>query len=273
MASSTSTLSLKSLRDTSTLKSEISKLEAEKKDLLAKLDREQKLVKKLQDDLVSQKKDFEHLEKQFDHFAGIEADFEALQQEVQLERLENLLEKEKTENQGASALKKVREEVKGLQQELKELKKLDPLRLKRQVVDLKKKNQTQGKENKAVNNALVSTRKELKEMTAEKESLAEQLKQSFAESNAFWQSEDGEWALFESGLILKDEKSPKSDDAAKRIRCLNLKTGVAVLSKELLEKGKQKDQLSWLGDLEIPQEASEEAAKRLKAIAAESEED
>ena len=264
-----STLSLKSLRDTSTLKSEISLLETEKKDLIAKLEREKKLVKKLQEDLIEQKKDFDHLEKQFHHFADIEADFEALQQEIQLERLENLLTIEKLESQNNSTDKKSKEEVKELQKELKELKQLDPLRLKRQVVDLKKKTITQASENKAINTALVNTRKELKETSAEKDKLDFELKAALSESHSFWQSKDGKWALFETGLVLKDETAPKEeDDRLIRVRCMNLTTGTSILSKELIADGKEKDLASWHGQLEIPEEVSKEAGKRLKKIAA-----
>tara|TARA_R110000824_G_scaffold336_1_gene1728 strand:+ start:148659 stop:149480 length:822 start_codon:yes stop_codon:yes gene_type:complete len=269
-----STLSLKSLRDTNTLKTEISQLEADKNELLAKLEREKKLLKKVQDDLLHQKKDFEHLEKQFDHFAGIEADFDALQQEVQLERLENLISTEKLEAQNASAIKKAREEVKDLQQELKELKKLDPIRLKRQLADLKKKTITQASENKTVNTALVTTRKELKETTAEKERLDLELKAALSESHSFWKSKDNEWALFESGLLLKDEEEPADDDDKQlRIRCLNLITGASVLSKELITEGKDKDLVSWHSELDIPEEVSKEAGKRLKKIASDLEDD
>jgi predicted nucleic acid-binding Zn-ribbon protein len=66
-------LSLKELRTSSVLKAEISKLEEEKTQLLDQLERMKQLEKKLRDDLLEQKKDFEHLERQFDHFAGIEA--------------------------------------------------------------------------------------------------------------------------------------------------------------------------------------------------------
>ena len=269
-----STLSLKSLRDTNTLKSEISQLEADKLELQAKLEREKKLVKKLQDDLLHQKKDFEHLEKQFDHFAGIESDFESLQQEVQLERLENLISNEKLEAQNAAAVKKAREEVKELQQELKELKKLDPQRLKRQVVDLKKKTITQASENKAINSALVTARKELKETTTEKDRLETELEAALGERHSFWQSKDGEWALFETALILKDEEAP-ADDTEKnlRIRCLNLVSGACVLCKELITEGKDKDLVTWFSEMDIPEEVSKEAGKRLKKIAADLEED
>lgn len=263
-----STLSLKSLRDTNTLKSEISKLETEKQDILAKLDREKKLVKKLQEDLLEQKKDFEHLEKQFDHFAGIEAEFDALQQEVQMERLENLLKQEKTEEQSSTAVKKAREEIKVLQQELKELKKLDPVRLKRQVVDLKKKNSTQASENKALNNALVAARKELKDTVTEKEKLDTELKAAFRQSNAFWQSDDGEWALYETGLLLKDESEPEDGENPVRIRCINLTSGSSALSRELIEDGKDKGKVVWFSELEIPEEVSIEAGKRLLNLAA-----
>lgn len=269
-----STLSLKSLRDTSTLKSEISLLENEKKDFIAKLEREQKLVKKLQDDLIEQKKDFDHLEKQFHHFADIEADFEALQQEIQLERLENLLNIERLETQNKSTDKKSKEEVKEIQKELKELKKLDPVRLKRQVVDLKKKTITQASENKAINTALVTARKELRETTTEKDKLDSELKGALSESHSFWQSKDGEWVLIETGLVLKGEDEPKDeDDRLIRVRCLNLTTGAAALSKELLTEGKAKDLVSWHGEMEIPEEVSKEAGKRLKKIAADLEDE
>ena len=80
-------LSLKELRTSSVLKAEISRLEEEKNQLLEQLERQKQLEKKLRDDMLEHKKDFEHLEKQFEHFAGIEAEFEALQQKIQLERL------------------------------------------------------------------------------------------------------------------------------------------------------------------------------------------
>jgi DNA repair exonuclease SbcCD ATPase subunit len=269
-----STLSLKSLRDTNTLKSEISQLENEKKDFQAKLEREKKLVKKLQDDLVEQKKDFEHLEKQFHHFADIEAEFEALQHEVQMERLENLLNSEKVETQNVATVKKAREEIKDLQKELKELKKLDPVRLKRQVTDLKKKTITQANENKAVNTALVSARKELKETTAEKDRLDAELKAALNESHAFWKSEDGEWALFETGVILKGEDKPATEDERViRIRCINLTNGASALSNALITEGDDKDLVSWHSELDIPEKVSKEAGKRLKKIAADLEDE
>ena len=271
---STSTLSLKSLRDSNTLKSEISLLEGEKNDFVAKLEREKKLVKKLQDDLVEQKKDFEHLEKQFNHFADIEAEFGGLQQEVQLEKLENLLSTEKLEAQNASTVKNSREEVKEIQKELKEYKKLDPVRLKRQVSDLKKKTITQASENKAINTALVSTRKELKETTVEKDKFDAELKAALSESHSFWQSKDKAWALFETSLVLKEEKAPKNEeDQLIRIRCMNLSTGNSSLSKELITEGKDKDLVSWHSELDMPEDVSKEAGKRLKKLAADIEDE
>ena len=132
-------LSLKELRTSSVLKAEIAKLEEERAQLLAQIERGRQVEKKLQDDLLEQKKDFEHLEKQFDHFAGVEAEFEALQQQVAMERLEKLIDDDKKDNALTAQLKKAREELKAAQDELKELKALDPDRLKRQVADLKKK--------------------------------------------------------------------------------------------------------------------------------------
>ncbi|MDC0598783.1 hypothetical protein OAP18_02975 [Gammaproteobacteria bacterium] len=259
-----SVLSLKELRDSSTLKTEIRSLEEEKQGLLNQLERQKQLELKLRDDLLNQKKDFEHLEKQFDHFADIEAEFDALQQEVQMERLERMIEDEKREIQQKNQLKKAKEDSKVIQDELKELKKLDPVRLKRQVGDLKKKSITQAAENKSINSALVSTRKELKETTAEKEQLEKDYKAAQNQSDFFWQSTEGEWLLFETGLILKDEKVEKGSEP-KRIQCLNTITGISVVSKELNDK----DSATWHGDLEIPSDVSKEAGKRLKKIAAE----
>src|SRR5688572_8390131 len=88
-------LSLKELRTSSVLKAEIARLEEERTQLLDQLERARQLEKKLRDDLLDHKKDFEHLERQFEHFAGIEAEFEALQQQVQLDRLEQLIDGDK----------------------------------------------------------------------------------------------------------------------------------------------------------------------------------
>lgn len=260
-------LSLKELRTSSALKAEIKKLEDEKQQLLEQLDRQKKLEQKLRDDILDHKKDFEHLEKQFHHFAGLEADYEALQQELQMERLEKLIDDDKKDNKLEGQLKKAREEMVQAQAELKELKKLDPQRLKRQVTDLKKKSQDQAKDNKNLNNALVAERKESRELGIEKDRLEAELKAANAMSNPFWQSDDENWALFETGLVLKDESA---DEAPRnRILCLNRETGVSVVSSALGDD----DKAAWLGGLEIPDEVSVEAGKRLKKIAAEAEDD
>ena len=136
--------------------------------LLAELDRQHQLEKKLRDDLLDQKKDFEHLEKQFDHFAGIEAEFEALQQQVLLEKLEQLSDVDKKDAQLKAQLKKVRDELKVAQDELKDLKQLDPQRLKRQVTDLKKKSQQQATDNQSINNALVAAARNSRKLLLKK---------------------------------------------------------------------------------------------------------
>src|SRR5690606_4544916 len=112
----------------------------------------------------------------------------------------------------------------------RELKLLDPQRLKRQVADLKKKTQEQANDNQNINKALVSARKELKDVTADKERLETELKAARSGSDFFWQSADGVWQLYESVQLLKDEKV---DDADKfrRIRCLHTTSGTSVLSK------------------------------------------
>ncbi len=261
-------LNLKELRTSNTLKSEISKLEEEKKQLLDKLELQKSLEKKLREDILGHKKDFEHLEKQFDHFAGLETELEALQHEKQMERLENMIEGDKKESQHKNVIKKAKEELRVVEIELKELKKLDPVRLRRQVVDLKKKTSTQATENNNINKSLVSTRKELKEITAEKEKLDADLSLLRTETNHFWQSKDGEWSLFETGLVLSGEKASK-DVEPNRIKCLNMLTGASIVSKEL---GK-KDMAVWMGAVEIPEEVSIEAGKRLKAIIADAEDE
>jgi len=260
-------LSLKELRSSSALKAEIKKLEEEKKQLLDQFERQKKLEQKLRDDITEHKKDFEHLEKQFHHFADLEADYAALQQELQVERLEKLIDGDKKDNKLENQLKKVRDDLVQAQAELKELKKLDPQRLKRQVTDLKKKNLDQGKDNKNLNTALVAERKEVRELTADKERLEAEQKAAFAMTNHFWQSEDGTWALFETGLVLKGEDD--NEERLDRILCLNRETGVSVVSTSLDDD----DKAVWLGDQEIPAEISVEAGKRLKKIAAEAEED
>jgi chromosome segregation ATPase len=256
-------LSLKELRTSSVLKAEISKLEEEKTQLLDQLERMKQLEKKLRDDLLEQKKDFEHLERQFDHFAGIEAEFEALQQEVAMERLEKLIGDDKKDNQLKGQLDKARAELKATAEELKELKLLDPQRLKRQVTDLKKKTQEQATDNQALNKALVTARKELKEATTEKEQLDAQLKASRSGTDFFWQSVDSTWVLYECSIVLKDE-TVEDADKYKRIRCMNALTGESSLS-----TGKdEQDKALWLGNQQIPDDVSVEAGKRLLSIAA-----
>jgi chromosome segregation ATPase len=257
-------LSLKELRTSSVLKVEISKLEEDKLQLLDQIERQKLVENELRDQLVEQKKDFEHLEKQFDHFAGIEAEFEALQQQVQLDKLEQLIDGDKKDAKSATALQKLRTELKEAQDELRELKQLDPQRLKRQVADLKKKTVQQATDNQSLNTALVTVRKEQKETSTEKDKLQQQLKASQNGTDFFWQSVDSVWVLYESSIVLKDE-TVENPDKFKRIRVLNTLTGMSALS-----KGKdENDQAQWLGTIEIPADVSVEAGKRMLAIAAE----
>jgi hypothetical protein len=260
-------LSLKELRTSSVLKAEVSKLEEERIQLLEQLERSKQVEIKLREDLLEHKKDFEHLERQFDHFAGVEAEFEALRQQIQLEKLEQLIDGDKKDNVLNNQLKKTRDELKVALDELKELKQLDPERLKRQVADLKKKTQQQAADNLALNNALVKSRKELKDLTTEKEKADSELKASRNGTDFFWQSVEGTWVLYECTIVLKDE-TVADPEKFKRIRCLHTTTGMSALS-----NGKDEDdKAQWLGSLEIPQDVSVEAGKRLLSIAAELEE-
>jgi len=260
-------LSLKELRTSSVLKAEVSKLEEERIQLLEQLERSKQVEIKLREDLLEHKKDFEHLERQFDHFAGVEAEFEALRQQIQLEKLEQLIDGDKKDNVLNNQLKKTRDELKVALDELKELKQLDPERLKRQVADLKKKTQQQAADNLALNNALVKSRKELKDLTTEKEKADSELKASRNGTDFFWQSVEGTWVLYECTIVLKDE-TVADPEKFKRILCLHTTTGMSALS-----NGKDEDdKAQWLGSLEIPQDVSVEAGKRLLSIAAELEE-
>ena len=268
-------LSLKELRSSSALKAEIAKIEQEKVQLQEQLERQKLVEKKLRDDLVEHKKDFEHLEKQFEHFAGVEAEFEALQQRVQMERLEQLVDGDKKDNLIKKEVEKVRANLKEAQDELRELKALDPQRLKRQVADLKEKNREQANDNQNINKALVTARKELKEVTATKETLDAELKACRAATDFFWQSADGSWALFEVTARLKDETVDDAENF-KRIRVMNLVTGMSALSamhKAPAEGADSAYKAAWLGTLEVPDDVSVEAGKRLLSIAAELDDD
>lgn len=262
-----SVLSLKEIRTSKSLKEEIRSLQDQIDDLNKQLSHQKKIEAKLREDIVENKKDFDHLEKQFEHFAGLEAEYDELQSQLQMERLEKLIGNDKVEVKSNEELDKAKADLKKVQAELKELKILDPQRLKRQVSDLKKKTQTQANENKSINKALVSTRKELKEITAEKEKLQIEKDALDQCTDFFWQSSDEVWHLYESGQLLKGE-DPR-EERLRRVRCLNANTGAIVLSVELGED----DLAIWLGDPEIPEEVSKEAGKRHKKIAAEAEED
>ena len=263
-------LSLKELRTSSTLKAEMKKLEDDKSQLQDQFERQKKLEKKLRDDILHHKKDFEHLEKQFNYFANLETEHDSLQQAIQMERLEKLIDGDKKDNTVNAQTKKVKEELSVVQAELKELKKLDPQRLKRQVTDLKKKSLDQVKDNKNINTALISERKEVKELSAAKETLEQDLEAANNQTNFFWESKDSIWTLYESALVLKDEKKESPDeDAPNRIQCLNQETGVSVVSLSL----DKDDKAVWVGDIEIPEDVSIEAGKRLMKIATEAEED
>jgi chromosome segregation ATPase len=255
-------LSLKELRTSSVLKAEISKLQEDIAQLLDQQERQKQVEKKLREDLLDQKKDFDHLEKQFDHFAGMEAEFEALQQEVAMERLEQMVDSDKKDTQLKNHMQKLRDELKTANDELKELKQLDPLRLKRQVTDLKKKTLEQASDNQSLNKSLVAARKDLREMTQKHDAVELQLKACQRGQDFFWQSVDSEWVLYERCIVLPDEKV---DDAEtyKRIWCLNTKSGLSTLSVSKDDN----DLAVWITDLDIPKQVSEQAGKRLLKIA------
>lgn len=263
-----SVLSLKSIRSSKDLKEEIRILHEQIEEHGKQMAYQKKVESKLREDILAQKKDFEHLEKQFGQFAGIEADYEEVQGQLQMERLEKILNADKKEDRSNAEADKAKAETKKVLSELKEFKKLDPQRLKRQVSDLKKKTQTQASENQNINKALVTTRKELREITDKKEDLDTELKACQKGTDFFWQSQDEHWQLYETAQLLKSDDS-KAKDLPNKIKCTNMETGVSVISHELSDD----DLAIWSGDLEIPEDVTKEAGKRHKKIAAEDDED
>lgn len=261
-----SVISLKEIRSNSSLKEKLSKVELEKDELQKQLDFQKKVELKLREDIVSQKKDFEHLEKQFEHFAGLEADFEELQNTLAMERLERMIDSDKVDDKSNDLLDKTREDLKKTQSELKELKKLDPQRLKRQVADLKKKSATQAEDNRNINKALVTARKELRDMTAEKDKLSLELEACRKGLDFFWQSQDRQWVLYDTDQRMLDDDE-KKDKLPKRVKCLHTTTGRSWLSVEQDDKG----QAIWFGEGDIPAEVTEEAGKRHQKNATEAE--
>lgn len=261
-----SVISLKDIRSNSTIKEQLRKVELEKQDLEKQLDFQKKVESKLREDIAENKKDFEHLEKQFVHFAGLEAEFDELQQQLQMERLEKLVETGKSDDQSTEQLDKARAELKQTQDELKELKKLDPHRLKRQVTDLKKKSATQATENKNINKALVSARKELREMTSEKEKTTRELEACRKGLDYFWQSEDKEWVLYETDQRLMSDKDG-DNTIPTAVKCLHTGTGQTWLSREIDADGKA----VWMAEGDIPEAVTTEAGKRHNKIAADAE--
>lgn len=262
-----SVLSLKDIRSNNSLKEQLSKTELEKQELEKQLDFQKKVEAKLREDLTEHRKDFDHLEKQFEHFAGLEAEYEELQQQLQLERLEKLVDSGKSDDKSNDQLDKARAELKQTQDELKELKKLDPHRLKRQVTDLKKKSATQAAENKNLNKALVSARKELREMTTEKDKLSRELEACRKGLDYFWQSDDKEWVLYETDQRLMADKDG-DNTIPTAIKCLHTGTGQTWLSRET----DADDMAVWMGEGEIPEAVTIEAGKRHNKLAADAEE-
>jgi DNA repair exonuclease SbcCD ATPase subunit len=263
-----SVLSLKEIRTSKDLKEEIRKLQEQIEDLHKQMAYQKKVEAKLREDLVDQKKDYDHLEKQFEHFAGLEADYEELQSQLQLERLEKLIGSDKVEVKSNAEMDKAKEDLKKIQAELKELKALDPQRLKRQVADLKKKSPTQATENQTVNKALVTARKELREMTGEKEKLEAELEAGNKGTDFFWQSQDEVWQLYETSLLLKND-DPKDKDLPNKVKCLNTITGMSAISREM----DAKELAVWLSEIDVPSDVSKEAGKRHKKIASDSDEE
>ncbi len=119
------------------------------------------------------------------HVAELEAtkqQHENLQSALQIEKLGNHVNEEKSKLKLKADLKKAREDLRLVRTEFNLLKALDPARLKRQLTDLKKKTAAQNNDNKRINNTLVKTRRELAQSNADRDNFEAELKALQAEN-------------------------------------------------------------------------------------------
>ncbi len=253
------TLSLKSHKENSALKDQIVSLQNEINTLHEKNAAQVDIETKLKSEIVELKEDYVHLEEQFDVFATLEQSHESLQHEIQLERLTNIIEKDKVKAQFQAKLKQAQQETNLVNSELKKLKALDPTRLKRQLADGKKKTASQQAANDAIKVLLNKTRDELKKSKADAEQLTLELNAFKNETNCFWISKDGVWSLSLTDFSYKDEEA----NASSKVRCLNRETGASFMTKALDDE----QHVIWNGTDDVPNEVSQAAGAELAKMA------
>jgi hypothetical protein len=168
-----------------------------------------------------------------------------------IERLEALVDIDKKVSHALSELDKGRDDLREAKSQLKALKILDPVRLKKSLAELKKKMAVRNDEIKTQNKELANLRKQLREVKSE-------LSASQNETDAFFISPCKQWELSYTGFQYPDER-PVSDSS--RIRCLNRETGSSVIA-----KGVDGDKALWSDDSGIPDEVSEKAAESIAEL-------
>jgi len=165
-----------------------------------------------------------------------------------IERLEALVNIDKKVSHALSELDKGRDDLREAKSQLKDLKALDPERLKKNVAELKKKNAAKTAEVKTQSKELANLRKKLRDTRTE-------LTASKNEADSFYVSSCKRWELFLTGFQYQSErKAPEF----LRVRCLDRETGTSVIC-----SGVEGDQLTWGLDIGIPEEVTEKAAERI----------
>lgn len=168
-----------------------------------------------------------------------------------IERLEALVGIDKDAAKTKSDLDKLRTEVRGVKAELKELKALDPKRLKNNLADVKKKLVIKNSEISVLNRETLALRKGLRETKAE-------LVKSQNETDSFYVSPCCQWALFLTGFQFADE-TPNPDEA--RVRCLDQSTGTSVVAVDI-----DGYVITWSSDIGVPEEVGRQAAERINQL-------
>lgn len=147
------------------------------------------------------------------------------------------------------------------EKELKELKSLNPVSLKKNLVKQKQKVAEQLK----LLTKLTSDNKILKSGKAESDAkltnALTSLDRMLCETDGFWGSDDDRWHLRMCAFKFADEEESTPEDVV-RIRCLDRKTGTSVLGIEVDEDGKA----VWSSDIGVPDEMSFQAAKEIESL-------
>lgn len=148
---------------------------------------------------------------------------------------------------------KSQEKNKEIDRERKQLKALDPARLKKNVQKLKDKIS----ESQEVKGRYESRIKILEE---EYEKMRYSIKALMREVDMFYLSEDKKWGLRLTQFKFPDEKGKKN--IMMRIRCLNLETGTSVIAVAHDEQ----HNVHWSDDIGVPDEVSKEAVTNMISL-------